>query len=324
MKDDYKIADAFAHQLLPQLCFVQTSQFFPNLWNTPGDQYANMLWERLANMLGARDYTRKIKGSKKDPKEGLTIFLIEFPRLDGKEVPVRAAGIFEYRRSGVSFAVITVECYTLERHNGRYLCQKWEDSPNQYICTRQQEISNESEKLFIEIITKMSKKNSGSASPDSSEAIYNHWKARIPQEVEKEIRLSFGKASATLSLVLDEIAREYPKVSALVQSLKINSQDEFFKIGIISFAVGHNNRNVINQKMLSATTVNELPAELSITLNQATDKFGALLGSLYEELKSKGVMIRRPWHEKILESFGFVKEAQLACMQNGFRTVIIG
>ncbi len=328
MNADPQITDTYAHQLLPQLCFVQTTEFFPNLWNADPDSYANLLWERIAALLEAEEFTPGIRGKKIDPGEGLTIFLVEFPQTEPGDASLRAAAAFVYRRSGVSFAIQQIGCFTQERSKEGVFCYQWEDSPSEYVCTHQQRLADEGEAGFVEAVEARMRPQVPvgepieSEQPSEAEQLFEAWKDRIPEHVRAEILAYFSGARVRLGEICEEIAEAYPQVRGELEEIQEESEAAFFKIGVISFAVGSEKRELANIDVVEAVAVGDLPPVLGIPLHQASDGLGELIGRIYDALERGGLPFERDWPERLHGLFEIMGRAEIDCMVKGMVTFL--
>ncbi|RPI20279.1 MAG: hypothetical protein EHM61_27400 [Acidobacteria bacterium] len=334
---DFVLSDAFAHQLLPELCFVRAAQFFPKFWKSEPEAHANMLWNRLATKMNVGAYTRRITGKKITPADGFAVFLVRFPPLKGKNCALGGAAIFHYRTLGSTFGIEAVECCTHERRHGQVVLCEWEDRPTEYACVFEMPLRDDSETAFVgSILAKFMAERSVSEAEAEDEAdieqavddeddqtdevvrqVFESWQAELPEETTIQIRERMEKPAADFADCLASIRGDHPALASL-QSLDRGMRAELYRLGVVSFAKGHSDRHALLPVVKEdASSFDDLPLDATPVLEAAMEPICDLIERVFAVLTDAGLPLSSRYKERLRLVLGRIEQAAIGCLKSG-------
>jgi len=341
---DFVLSDAFAHQLLPELCFARAAQFFPKFWNSEPEAYANMLWKRLATKMNVGAYTPRITGTKITPADGFAVFLVRFPPLKGKKNCVLGgAAIFHYRSLGSTFRIEAVKCCTHERRHGQVVLCEWEDRPTEYACVFEMPLQDDSEAAFVgSILAKFIAERTASEAEAEDEAdieqavddeddhtdevvrqVFESWHARLPEEITIQIRERMEKPAAGFADCLDSIHGDHPALASL-QSLDQEMRAELYRLGVVSFAKGYSDRYALLPVVKEdASSFDDLPLDATPVLEAAMEPICDVIERVFAVLTDAGLPLSSRYKERLRIVIGLIEQAAVGCLKSGMGALVV-
>jgi hypothetical protein len=337
---DFVLSDAFAHQLLPQLCFMRAAQFFPKFWDSDPEAYANLLWNRLASKMNVGGYTERIAGKKITPADGYAVFLVRFPPLKRKNCALGGAAIFRYRTRGSAFQIEAVKCCTHERRNGQVVLCEWEDRPTTYACVFQKPLRDDSETAFISsILSRFIGDRSSSKAEEEAPAeieppvdgeddqshkvvrqVFDSWQAELPEEITIQIRERMEEPAAAFAECLTLIRGDGPALAGL-QGLDQEMRAELYRLGVVSFAKGNSDLDFLLPVVSAdAASFDDLPLDATPVLEAAMEPICDLIERVFAALTDAGLPLSSQHKQRLRIVLGRIEQAAVSCLKSGMRT----
>ena len=339
---DFVLSDAFAHQLLPELCFVRAAQFFPKFWDSDPEAYASLLWNRLAAKMNVDAHTPRITGKRITPADGFALFLVRFPALKARDCPLGGAAIFQYRSLGSTFGIEAVECFTHERRRGQVVLCEWEDRPTEYACVFEMPLQDDSETAFVgSLLARLIAERSASEDEAEVEAeleqaaddeddenevvrqVFESWQAELPDEIKIQIRERMEKPAADFADCLASMRAENPALGSL-QSLDQAMRAELYRLGVVSFAKGCSDRNTLLSVVKEdASSFDDLPFDATPLLDAAMEPICDLIERVFAVLTDAGLPLSSHYKERLRVVLGSIEQAAIGCLKSGMGTPVI-
>ncbi len=340
---DFVLAEAFARQLLPQLCFAQPAQFFPEFWNSDPEAYANLLWERLATDLKLRGRTSRIIGTRIVPADGVAFFLVRFPVLENQDCPIGGAAMFRYRSLDDDLKVEAVNCFTLERRQGRALLREWEDRPTEYACVLELPLKDESETAFVgAILTKFIAEQSGNDDEDDDEwydedddepdddqdgdeaeavkQVFECWQAELPDDITTAILQRIEEPASSFTDCLTVIRGKHPGLPSF-ETLEKAMRIGLYRLAVVSYATGQSDReHLLPRVEADAACFDDLPFDAAPLLEPAMEPICDVIEQVFAILKDAGVPLAAPYKQRFRAVMESAEEVAISCLKSGIGT----
>jgi hypothetical protein len=106
--------------------------------------------------------------------------------------------------------------------------------------------------------------------PSSDEAdetvkqLFEAWREKLPFDIVDEIRHRMDEPASAFSEFLGAISSENPPARASVETLDQSVRDRLFRVGVISFALGHKYRSRLHSVLTEDAPFEGLPPDIAL------------------------------------------------------------
>ena len=334
---DFALTEAFARQLLPQLCFARPAQFFHEFWNSDPEAYANLLWERLATEMKLRGRTGRITGTRIVPADGIAFFLVRFPALQEQDRPLGGAAMFRYRSLGAERELEAIDCFTLERRQGQALLRQWEGRPTEYACVLELPLRDESETAFVgSILTKFIAEQFPSEDEDDDEQydeepddeedgdeaeavqqVFECWQAELSDDITTEILQRINEPASFFADCLALIRREHPDLPSF-EALEKAMRAGLYRLAVVSYATGQSDReHLLSCVQADAECFDDLPFDAAPLLEPAMAPICDVIEQVFAILREAGAPLSAPYKERLKAVMDSAEQQAICCLKSG-------